>query len=69
MENFHQNFQYTPSKCAHKTETRQERWYITKAEKIIDDSYAFSNAIRLIVFLITGELVKFYQNVFCFLKI
>ena len=32
--------------------------------KIIDDSYAFSNAIRLIVFLITGKFVKFYQNVF-----
>ena len=37
--------------------------------KIIDDSYAFSNAIRLIVFLITGKLVKFNQNAFCFFKI
>ena len=40
-----------------------------KGWKIIDDSYAFSNAIRLIVFLITGKLLKFYQNVFCFFKI
>ena len=40
-----------------------------KGWKIIDDSYAFSNAIRLIVFLITGKLVKFYKNVFCFFKI
>ena len=37
--------------------------------KIIYDSCAFSNAIRLIVFLITGKLVNFYQNVFCFFKI
>ena len=35
----------------------------------MDDSYAFSNAIRLIVFLNTVKLVKFYQNVFCFFKI
>ena len=40
-----------------------------KGWKIIHDSYAFSNAIRLIVFLITGKLVKFDQHVFCFLKI
>ena len=30
------------------------------------DSYAFSNAIRLIVFLITGKWVNFYFNAFCF---
>ena len=37
-----------------------------KGWKIIDGSYAFSNGIRLIVFLNTGKLVKFYQNVFFF---
>ena len=42
---------------------------ISKAKKITDESCAFSNAIRLTVFLITGKLVKFYQNVFCFFKI
>ena len=29
----------------------------------------FSNAIRLLVFLSTGWLIKFYQHVFCFFKI
>ena len=38
-------------KWAHKTEIRHERWHITKAEKIIDDSRAFSSVIRLKVFL------------------
>ena len=35
----------------------------------MNDSYAFSNAILLIVFLNTEKLVKFYQNEFCFFKI
>ena len=35
----------------------------------MDELYAFSNAIRLIVLLNTGKLVKFSQNVFCFFKI
>ena len=34
----------------------------------MDDSYAFSNVIRLIVLLNTGKLAKFYQNTFCFFK-
>ena len=46
------------------TEVRQELWHIRKA-KII----RVSDAIRLIVFLNTGKLGEFYQNVFCFLKI
>ena len=40
-----------------------------KGWKIIDDSCAFLNAIRLIVILITGKSVKFYQSVYCFFKI
>ena len=65
------HFLHIKRKWAHKTEIRQERWHLTKAAswKIIDDSYAFSNAIRLIVFLITGKLIKFYQHVFCFFKL
>ena len=55
-------------KWAHNTEIQQERWH-NKGWKIINDSYAVSNAIGLIVFLITGKFVKFYQNVFCFFKI
>ena len=35
----------------------------------MNDSYAFSNAIRLIVLLNTEKFVKFYQNEFCFFKI
>ena len=35
-----------------------------KEWKIIADPYAFLNAIRLIVFLITEKLVKFYQMYF-----
>ena len=35
-----------------------------KGWKIIDDSYAFSNAIRLIVFLVTWKLVKFNKTFF-----
>ena len=35
-----------------------------KGYKITNDSYAFSNAIRLIVFLNTGKLVKLYQMYF-----
>ena len=61
---------YYKKKWAHKTEILQERWHIKKAEnygRFID--YAFSNAIRLIVFLNTRKLVKFYQIVFCFFKI
>ena len=34
----------------------------------MDDSYSFSNAIRLIEFMNIEKLVKFYQNVFCFFK-
>ena len=49
------------NKWAHKTEIRQVRWHIKKAE---DDLYAFSNAIRFIVFLNTGKLIKFYQMYF-----
>ena len=33
--------------------------------KIIDDSNAFSNAIRSIVFLIIDKWMNFYLNVFC----
>ena len=40
-----------------------------KGWKIIDDSCAFLNAIRLIVILITGKSVKFCQSVYCFFKI
>ena len=39
-----------------------------KGWKITDDPCAFSNATRLIVILITENLVKFCQNVFCFFK-
>ena len=48
-------------KWAHKTEIRHERWHIKKADKIIDDSRAFSSAIRLIVLVFelnTGNLIK-----------
>ena len=31
-----------------------------KDSKHIDDSYAFSNVIRLLVFLITGKSINFY---------
>ena len=37
--------------------------------KIIDDSYAFLNAIRLIVFLITGKWVNYNFIAFCFFSI
>ena len=40
-----------------------------KDRKFIDGSHAFLNAIRLIVFLNAGDLVKIYQKVSCFLKI
>ena len=40
-----------------------------KGWKIIDDSFAFSNTIRLMVFLVTGKFIIFYQHVFCFFKI
>ena len=57
-------------KWAHKTAIRQFLLVYIKGWKMIDDSCAFSNAISLIVFLITGKLlVKFYQDVFCFFKI
>ena len=35
----------------------------------MDGSFSFSNALRLIVLLNTGKLVKFYQNIFCFFNI
>ena len=38
-------------------------------KKIMIDSYAFSNAICLIEFLITGKWVNFYFNAFCFFRI
>ena len=37
--------------------------------KIIDDSYAFLNAIRLIVFLITGKWVNYNFIAFCLFSI
>ena len=40
-----------------------------KDRKFIDGSHAFSNAIRLIVFLNAGKLEKVYQKVSSFLKI
>ena len=52
-------------KWAHKTEIRQERLHI----KNIDDSNAFSIAIRLMVSSKTGKLVKFNWNVFYSFKI
>ena len=51
-------------KWAHKTEIRQERWHIKKAEH-----YGRFLHIRLIVLLNTGNLVMFYQNVYCFFKL
>ena len=56
-------------KWAHKTEIRQERWYIKKAEKLWTIHTRFLNAIRLTVFLNLGKLIKIYQNEFCFFKI
>ena len=42
---------------------------LKKDLKIKNDSYSFSNAIRLIVFLITGKWVYFYFSSFCFFRI
>ena len=46
------------------SDIQQERWYVKKLKNYM--WFVFSNVIRLKVFLITGKLVKFYQNVFCF---
>ena len=51
-------------KWAHKTEIRQERWHIKKAEH-----YGRFLHICLIVLLNTGNLVMFYQSVYCFFKL
>ena len=51
-------------KWAHKTEIGQQRWHIKKAEH-----YGRFLHIRLIVLLNTGNLVMFYQNVYCFFKL
>ena len=41
---------------------------IPRRLKIIDDSNAFLNAFRFIVFLITRKWVNFYLSVFCFFR-
>ena len=57
-------------KWAHGTQIRQKRLHIKKKDrKNMDDSYSFSIAIRLIIFLNIGKLIKFHQNVCCFFKI